>query len=134
MGSTLVAVVGHQRGILLTAVLEIVGYEVALHGARPFQRRVAFQVNEEDVHRFTVGIGVGSDAAILADMVAKAKGDELAGHRPVKCLALVDLVEQLAHEAREARLVEGMLEDLADQFGGFGLVHDCLDGGTTNSL
>jgi hypothetical protein len=58
----------------------------------------------------------------LAHVPAEAEGAGLAGDGPGR-LALVDLVQQLTHEAAKARLVERLLEDLADQVGGFGLVH-----------
>ncbi|MEI2692133.1 MAG: hypothetical protein V9H69_21475 [Anaerolineae bacterium] len=116
------AVIGHQRGILAIAGLEVVGHEVALHRARPLQPAGFLELHQQDIQRLAVGVGVGGQTAVLLHVVAEAEGDVLAGDGPGG-FALVDLVQQLAHKAGKARLVERLLEDVADQVGGFGLVH-----------
>ncbi len=118
---TVFTVICYQRRVLAVALFQMVRYQVTLHGARPIQSAVLLELHKQDVHGLAVRVSVSGQPAVLLHMVAETGRDIRTGQAHAG--ALVDLVQQLAHKAREARLVERLLEDVADQLGGFGLVH-----------
>ena len=83
----------HQRGVLLVALLEMVGHEIAGGGARPLQLRISGQMDDQNIKLPLIRGGIGSQPFVTVDMLLEGILDVLRG--PLLGLGFVHAVQDV---------------------------------------